>query len=168
MNNEQPPRRRARGPSSDDFAHDMNFPGPLRELRKRLDGSGSPEAPYTENETAIICAWLPPKQAWGKEGLSEAEPEIVEFSRDPASADAFVTERLASPFGGRMRELLESFETSLPSWFRRVNDTVPPPERAMVLKAALLRLYDLTGRQGVPENVSSSDSLPSQWRRIAS
>ena len=159
--------KRVRGPSSDDLAHDMCVAGPLQNLRKALDRRGSPDAPFTEEETAIIFAWLPPRRRWDADRLAELREEIEEFSRDPGSARDFVAERLAFPFASRMRDYVEDFARSLPSWFRRVNAPVPDAERVLVLQAVVLCLHDLSASPA-GHSAPVPESLPPQWQRCAS
>mgnify|MGYP007062769564 CR=1 FL=1 len=155
--------RPARGPSSDDFSHDGSVAGPLRDLRKALDGHGSPDAPFTEDETAIVCAWLSPRQIWDADALADAREEIEGFARDPALARAFLEERLSGPFATWMREHADNFANALPSWFRRVNAPVPDANRVAVLQAFLVVVYDLAG---IPAGhvAPPPDSLPAAWR----
>ncbi|MEI6510885.1 MAG: hypothetical protein WCO25_02465 [Candidatus Uhrbacteria bacterium] len=164
---QQTSRRKTRAPSSDDFAHDVNVPGPLRDLRKILDGNGAPGAPFTQNETAIVFAWLPPRQVWNADALAAVRSEIEECAADPEAARAFVDERLSTPFAERVREHVEAFANALPSWFRRMSDAMPDTSRVIVLQSAVLLLYDLAGCSSV-RTPPNPESLPAAWRRNAS
>jgi len=156
--------KKVRNPSSDDFAHDVNVPGPLRNLRRGLDGQGIPDAPYTQDETAIIFAWLPPRRSWSADDLARARTEIEEYSKNPESAVEFLQGRLSTPFASYMREHAEAFEAALPSWFARVNAPVPDARRVLVLQAAVLRLYGLA-RETRPSSPPLPEALPAAWRR---
>lgn len=158
------PIKRVRGPTSDEFAHDANATGALRDLRKRLDASGMDGAPYTEDETAIVFVWLPPMRSWDGDDLAEAQPEIERFSREPETARQFVADRLSSPFAAAMRDHIDGFSAALPSWFRRVNAPAPSVERVVVLQAAVLRLYDLAVLPAT-HVATLPESLPAAWRR---
>ncbi len=159
--------RKDREETSDDYAHDVKSPGPLREFLKGLISSERALVPFDIREVAYVAVHLPSRWTWTAESLEAVLGEIVEFSTEPESAREYLDERLSGPFAAWMAEHGRGFEAGLSDYCLRMDLAMPDAERVIVLKAVLVRLYDVAC-QPADHPCPKPESLPAAWRRNAS
>ncbi len=140
---------------SSDYGHDAITPGPFQDFRYSLIFPKTGPAEFDRRELSYVAICLPPRSAWTKKGLEGAREDIMTFSRDAATARAYVEASLSGPFSGFMREVTSSFEEELDSFFAGDKMRPPGPDRVATLTAVFLRLYDVAAK----ENAAAAPSF---------
>ncbi len=136
-------RERGMGCDLEEHARALVEPGPFRDFRNALWNPRWNPAPFERHELTYVAFALPKGTPWTAEVLAGAFDEVVEFSLRPDLARSFVDARLSNPFSGWMSDRAEAFRAEMGDFFEDVFE-IPAPgrERAVVLTAVFLRLYD--------------------------
>lgn len=125
------------------LADALRAPGPFRDFRRGLSSPRWDPAPFQNRDLIYIALKLPKDAPWTADGLAEIRDEIVELSFFPEVARAYVDRRLSGPFAARMRERADAFADEMDDFYEDGFEVpAPSSERAVVLTAAFLRLYD--------------------------